>query len=163
MSENNPLLAELLVPERVSVGMHVNSKKRLLEEIAQVFCNYQQGLDRDTVFQILFERERLGSTGIGNHVALPHGRINGLSQPLGMMATLRNPLDYDAIDQQPVSFVFGLLVPAEADEKHLNILALLARMFSDNRFVASLAKASDNVALMNIFLHWEPLRSLGTN
>ena len=153
MATIDPILADLLEIDRVTTDLQVNSKKRLLEETARIFCTGQTALDRDTVFQILFERERLGSTGIGNQVALPHGRISGLETPLGMLATLRNPLDYDAIDQQPVSLVFGLLVPAEANEKHLHILASLAGLFSNESVVANLVQSRDKSQLLESFLN----------
>ena len=132
-SKTTPSVADLLTPERVAISLQVFSKKRLLEEVAKLFAVDNSHLNKETVFQVLCERERLGSTGIGGCVALPHGRVNGLESALAVAATLSTPLDYDTIDQQPINIVFGLLVPAEAKEEHLQILAHLARMFSDQR------------------------------
>lgn len=147
-------LLDILTPERVIITMNVNSKKRLLEEVANIFCSSDASLDRDTIFQIFFERERLGSTGIGNHVALPHGRVSGLKRPLGMLATLKSPLDFDSIDKQPVELIFGLLVPADASEEHLNLLAQLAKMFSHEDLVEKLVNADSTDSITSILGEW---------
>ena len=102
-----------------------------MEKIASLLLQGRAQLDRKTVLQTLIERERLGSTGIGHGVALPHGRINGLDDVIGAVVILDNPLEYDSVDNQPIKLAFGLLVPAEANEQHLKILAYLAQLFSD--------------------------------
>jgi nitrogen PTS system EIIA component len=122
-------LARFISRDRVRTGVQVSSKKRLLEEVADLLSSYSPELDRDIVFQILNQRERLGSTGIGEGFAIPHGRINGIEQPIICAILLANPLDFDAIDNRPVRCVIGLLVPADANQTHLQILARLARAF----------------------------------
>jgi len=136
-------LVRILEPARVATGLVVSSKKRLLEEITSLLVT-DTPLDPKKVFQVLTERERLGSTGIGEGVALPHARMDGLDHPVGAFASLNEPIDYDAQDGKPVNLVFGLLVPAEAQQEHLNILASLARLFSDGALRAQLASSKDS-------------------
>ncbi len=140
-------VGSLLVPARVAVDVQVSSKKRLLEELAVLLLKDNPNLDRSTVFQILNERERLGSTGIGEGVALPHGRLNGIDEAIAAVVRLKRPLDFDAVDQEPVSLVFGLLVPAQATETHLELLAALAKMFSDPHLRGQIMRAPDADAL----------------
>jgi len=145
-------LSTVLTPNRVTNDLNVSSKKRLLEIMSGLLLKDNHGLDRDTVFQILLERERLGSTGIGNGVALPHGRVNGIDQAIGAFSTLRNPLDYDSLDNQPVNMVFALLVPADAHEAHLKLLSHLAEMFNDAAFRDGLVQSSTPDHLYSSFL-----------
>ncbi len=147
-------LSELLTPSRVAIGLHPSSKKRLLEELAALLLKDSPIMDRDMVFQILTERERLGSTGIGEGVALPHGRLHGITAAIGAVAVLRKPLEFDAIDQKPVTLVFGLLVPAEASEAHLHLLARLATMLSDASMRNRMLQASDADALYRLLVDW---------
>jgi nitrogen PTS system EIIA component len=142
MTEGNQI-KDYLSPRRVAIGVNVSSKKRLLEKVAGLLLEGNPGLDRNTVFQILNERERLGSTGIGDGVALPHGRASGLRQPIAAIITLANGLDFESLDQQPVRLVFGLLVPAEANEQHLQLLAGLASMLGDEDVRRRLLEAGD--------------------
>ena len=108
----------------------MSSKKRLFEQAGLLFEN-QHGVARSLVFDSLFARERLGSTGLGQGVAIPHGRIKGLKEARGAFLRLAQPVPFDAPDGNPVSLVFVLLVPEKATEKHLQILSELAQMFSD--------------------------------
>lgn len=110
--------------------MPVSSKKRLLEKISALLGENDSGLTEQTAFQALVERERLGSTGIGEGVALPHGRVKGLKRAVGAFVTLEREMDYDAIDRKPVNIVFALLVPEDANSEHLQILSQLAGLFS---------------------------------
>ena len=135
--------SRLLAPTRISVKLNVSSKKRLLQCLAELLLKGRDDLDRDTIFQILIERERLGSTGIGDGVALPHGRVNGIEHAIGAFVTLKSPLDYDAIDEQRITMAFALLVPANANETHLKILSRLAEMFSDSKFRRRLSASTD--------------------
>lgn len=147
-------LADLLTVERVESGCQLSSKKRLMEKITSLLIQGRAQLDRKTVLQTLIERERLGSTGIGNGVALPHGRINGLDDVIGAVVVLASPLDYDAVDNAPVNLAFGLLVPAQANEQHLKILAHLARMFSDQVFRGQVFSANDNQEAFDLLTTW---------
>lgn len=137
--ESHPI-RQLVTRDRIEINCQVTSKKRLMERISDLLVMQNSDLDARSVFQILIERERLGSTGVGNGVALPHGRVAGLAQAVGAVAVLEKPLDYDALDRQPVQLVFGLLVPEEAREQHLRILAHLAKMFDDAELRSKLLK-----------------------
>lgn len=145
-----------LIPERVVTDLRVSSKKRLLEEMAGLLHNGDPKLNRATVFRVLTERERLGSTGIGSGVALPHGRVNGLDAPIVAVARLRHEVDFDAIDDQPVRLAVGLLVPAEAHDDHLQLLSGLARLFADADFLRQALEAKDDPALYALLREAHP-------
>lgn len=136
------VVADVLTAGRVMIDLHVSSKKRALEEMATLLVRDAPGIDHDTVFHALIDRERLGSTAIGSGVAIPHGRIADLAKPIGAFATLKRPLDYDAPDAEPVKLMFGLLVPAEANDTHIRLLGLLARTFQDDERRESLTQTS---------------------
>jgi len=123
-------LASILPPEQVLVRVDVTSKKRAFEEAGLLFENLH-GLSRSLVTDSLFSRERLGSTGLGHGVAIPHGRIKGLKSPMAAIMQLANPIGFDAPDEQLVSLLIFLLVPEAATQKHLEILAEIAEMLSD--------------------------------
>ena len=136
-------IPELLTPRRVCPCMPVSSKKRLLEKISALLGEDGAGLTEQIAFQALVERERLGSTGIGEGVALPHGRVKGLKRAVGAFATLEHEMDYDAIDRKPVNIVFALLVPENANSEHLKILSMLAGLFSKEEVRKKLLKAKN--------------------
>ena len=115
----------------------------MLEELAGLLSHNRSDLHRDTVFQVLNERERLGSTGIGGGIALPHGRLNGLTEPLAAVIRLRQALDFDSVDDRPIQLIVGLLVPANATEQHLNILASLAETFNNTEQREAIFRARD--------------------
>ncbi|MCW8908198.1 MAG: PTS sugar transporter subunit IIA, partial [Sedimenticola sp.] len=108
-------------------------------------------------FDKLLERERLGSTGLGNGIALPHARMAGVGEARGAFVQLQSKADFDAIDRQPVDLVFGLLVPEQATEEHLQLLARLATLFSDDSFCERLRKAGNPQALLDEFILREPI------
>lgn len=149
------LVAKLLAPEAVVVDLQVSSKKRLFEQVGLLFEN-QHALARSVVFDSLFARERLGSTGLGQGVAIPHGRIKGLKDALGAFIRLAQPVPFDAPDGGPVSLVFVLLVPEKATEKHLQLLSELAQMFSDKVLREAMSRAADAPALHQLIAGWEP-------
>jgi len=124
-------VGELLTVRRITVGLEATSKKRLLEQVTDLLIADEPELDKQVVLQVLNDRERLGSTGIGHGVALPHARLEGLAAPLGAFALLAAPVPFDAVDHEPVELVFALLVPNEATSEHLRILARLAELFSN--------------------------------
>ncbi len=147
-------LADLLTVDRIDTGCQLSSKKRLMERITSLLLQGRARLDRKTVLQTLIERERLGSTGIGKGVALPHGRINGLDDVIGAVVVLANPLDYGAVDDESVRLAFGLLVPAQANEQHLRILAHLARLFDDEMIRNKVISANDNQEVFDLLTTW---------
>jgi len=138
---------ELLTPQRISVSLPVTSKKRLLEHVSELLGRDGAGVDVQAAFQCLIERERLGSTGIGEGVALPHGRVPGLTHAVGALVTLAEAMDYDAIDNKPVTLVFALLVPEAATTEHLQLLARLAALFRDPAVRRQLGEARTAEAL----------------
>ncbi len=149
------LVAKLLPPANIVLDLEVSSKKRMFEQVGLLFEN-NQGIARSLVFESLFARERLGSTGLGQGVAIPHGRIKGLKDPVGALVRLKTPVAFDAPDGKPVTLVFVLLVPEQATEQHLQILSELAQMFSDRALREQLASASDPGALHQTILAWQP-------
>jgi PTS system nitrogen regulatory IIA component len=149
------LVAKLLNEKHVAVDLQVSSKKRLFEQAGLLFEN-QDGIARSVVFESLFARERLGSTGLGQGVAIPHGRIKGLKEAQGALLRLAQPVPFDAPDGQPVGLVFVLLVPEKATEKHLQILSELAQMFSDRALREAMARAADAASLHQLVAAWQP-------
>src|ERR1700743_3280965 len=124
-------LAKLLPLENVVLGLAVTSKKRVFEQAGLIFEN-QHGIARSVVTDNLFARERLGSTGLGEGVAIPHGRIKGLKQPLAAFVRLQEPIAFESPDGQPVSLLIFLLVPEQATQQHLEILSEIAQLPSDS-------------------------------
>lgn len=149
------LVAKLLTPTCIVLDLSVSSKKRLFEQIGLLFEN-NSGLARNLVYDSLFARERLGSTGLGQGVAIPHGRIKGLKEALGGFIRLAQPVPFEAPDGNPVTLVFALLVPEQATEKHLQLLSELAQMFSDRALREALAGAADAQALHTLISTWQP-------
>ena len=149
------LVAKLLNPADVVLDMQVSSKKRLFEQVGLLFEN-QHAIARSVVFDSLFARERLGSTGLGQGVAIPHGRIKGLKEALGALYRLAQPVPFDAPDGNPVSLAFVLLVPEKATEKHLQILSELAQMFSDRTLRDAMSTAADAATLHQLITAWQP-------
>ena len=145
-----PLLARLRVAENVVLDAEVTSKKRLFEQIGLLLEN-SHGIASSTVFDSLFAREKLGSTGLGQGIAIPHGRIKGLKEAVGAFLRLAQPLPFDAPDGRPVNLVFALLVPEQATEQHLQILSELAQRFSEREFREALASSSDRNAVLRSF------------
>jgi PTS system nitrogen regulatory IIA component len=149
------LVAKLLPPANVLLDLSVSSKKRLFEQVGLLFEN-NHGIARSLVFDSLFARERLGSTGLGQAVAIPHGRIKGLKEALGAFVRLAQPVPFDAPDGKPVQLLFVLLVPEQATEKHLQILSELAQMFSDRALREAMVAAPDAGALHQLITAWQP-------
>ncbi|WP_423905731.1 PTS sugar transporter subunit IIA [Candidatus Spongiihabitans sp.] len=149
-----------LQPNLVVVNLCIASRKRLLEQFAELItanttiCNSEHSENVPNIEQIfatLHDRERLGSTALGKGIALPHGRIAGLAQPVIAIAKLENPVDYDAPDGMPVWLAVCLLVPAEANDVHLNLLATLAAKFDDDDFVHEVKETVSTTEIYNLF------------
>lgn len=147
------LIANLLSSSNVIVDLEASSKKRVFEQAGLLFEN-NQGIGRSTVFDSLFTRERLGSTGLGQGIAIPHGRIKGLKDAAGAFLRLATPVQFDAPDGRPVSMLFVLLVPEQANETHLQLLSELAQMFSDRAFREALLNAPDAAHIHQMFMNW---------
>ena len=149
------LVAKLLSPAHIALDLQISSKKRLFEQAGLLFEN-QDAVARSVVFDSLFARERLGSTGLGQGVAIPHGRIKGLKEARGAFLRLAQPVPFDAPDGNPVNLVFVLLVPEKATEKHLQILSELAQMFSDRTLRDAMSGAADAPTLHQLITAWQP-------
>ena len=147
-------IASLLTTDNVVVGLEASSKKRVFEQVGLLFEN-NQGLARSVVYDALFAREKLGSTGLGLGVAIPHGRIKGLKQATGAFVRLQTPVPFESPDGNPVDLVFVLLVPEAATDQHLALLSELAQMFSERAFRQKLYAAADANALHQLFVDWQ--------
>lgn len=149
------LIANLLPSTNILIGLEASSKKRVFEQAGLMFEN-NQGIARSTVFDALFAREKLGSTGLGQGIAIPHGRIKGQREAVGGFMRLATPVPFESPDGKPVSLLFVLLVPEQATEHHLQLLSELAQMFSDKGFREELAAAPDVPAVHALFAQWRP-------
>ena len=138
-----------LTIERIGCRDPASSKKRALQELARLLSLSAPELDENAVFDKLLERERLGSTGLGHGIALPHARIQGIEEACGAFLQLENPIDFDAIDNQPADLIFGLLVPESATEEHLRLLAQLATLFQDAQLCARLRTAQSAAEILD--------------
>jgi len=149
------LISKLLPAQNVLIDLDVSSKKRVFERAGLLFEN-NQNIARSQVFDSLFARERLGSTGLGQGIAIPHGRIKGLRDAVGATIRMREPIPFDAPDGLPVNLIFVLLVPERATDMHLRILSELAQMFSDKQFREQLLGAASADAMHRLIAEWQP-------
>ncbi|GBL53456.1 PTS IIA-like nitrogen-regulatory protein PtsN [Pseudomonas citronellolis] len=143
-------LEQILSPGRSLVNVPGGSKKRVLEQIANLVVKDLPGLDAQDIFESLVARERLGSTGFGNGIAIPHCRLTGCKAPISAILHLDAPVDFDALDGAPVDLVFVLLVPEAATEEHLELLRQIASMLDRAEVRERLRRASDGDALYQI-------------
>jgi PTS system nitrogen regulatory IIA component len=148
-------LAAILPVEQVLVGIDATSKKRAFEEAGLLFENLH-GLSRALVTDSLFARERLGSTGLGHGVAIPHGRIKGLKSPMAAVFQLAQSIGFDAPDEQSVKLLIFLLVPEAATQKHLEILSEIAELLSNASLRDGLIVSSSAEALHGLIAGWSP-------
>ena len=139
-------LSELLVPEAVVASLKVANKKQLLQELSSRAAALTK-ISEGRINEILTERERLGSTGMGQGIAIPHGRVPGLDKIVGMFAQLENPIPYDAVDDQPVDLVFLLLAPEGAGADHLKALARVSRLLRNQAVCEKLRAAKKSEVL----------------
>ena len=147
-------LSQILPPPQVLVCVEATSKKRAFEEAGLLFENLH-GLNRALITDSLFARERLGSTGLGHGVAIPHGRIKGLKIPMAAIFQLLTPIGFDAPDELAVNLLVFLLVPEAATQKHLEILSEIAEMLSDSTLREQLKTSSDAAALHKLIATWQ--------
>lgn len=147
-------LASILSPSQVLAQVDVTSKKRAFEEAGLLFENLHD-LGRALVTDSLFSRERLGSTGLGHGVAIPHGRIKGLKTPMAAVFQLAQAIGFDAPDEQAVSLLIFLLVPEAATQKHLEILSEIAELLSDAVLREKLTSSTDSQQLYDLIVGWQ--------
>ena len=133
---------ELLTPDSVIPRLRATSKKQALQELAKRAAEVA-GLPERAIFDVLLERERLGTTGVGNGIAIPHGKLPGLNRLYGLFARLEHPVDFDSIDEQPVDLIFLLLAPEAAGADHLKALARVSRLLRD-RAICEKLRGADN-------------------
>ncbi|GCA48321.1 MULTISPECIES: PTS IIA-like nitrogen regulatory protein PtsN [Sinorhizobium] len=143
-------LAGLLHQNAIIPAMRANSKKQLLQELAAK-ASKLTGLPEREIFDVILQRERLGSTGVGNGIAIPHGKLSSLPSIVGIFARLDTPVDFEALDDQPVDLVFLLLAPEGAGADHLKALSRIARVLRDHDMVSRI-RASDSASAIYTLL-----------
>ena len=146
-------LADILQPEGIIPALRVHTKKQLLVELASTASKIT-GIPEREIFDVVLQRERLGSTGVGAGIAIPHGKLRGLTKITGIFARLETPVDFEALDDQPVDLVFMLLAPEGAGADHLKALSRIARALRDQDLVARL-RSSDTVPAIEACLNQE--------
>lgn len=149
-----PNLAKILAANNVVLELEVSSKKRAFEQAGLIFEN-NCGIARSVVSDNLFARERLGSTGLGHGVAVPHGRIKGLKAPLAAFVRLKDAIPFESPDGQPVKLLIFLLIPDHVTQQHLEILSEVAEMFSDEMFRSQLVTDPDPASVHARILAWQ--------
>ncbi len=152
-------IVQLIAPERIACDIEVASKKRVLELLSELAAGGSIELTAPEIFASLLERERLGSTGLGRGVAIPHGRLPQCEHAVGAFAKLKRGIDFDASDGQPVDLLFALLVPKHYTNEHLEILALLAEMFSDAALCEELRAAQSSEQIFRLISDWQTHRA----
>jgi PTS system nitrogen regulatory IIA component len=142
-------LSDLLGPADILSGLRVASKRALLQELSER-AEKKTGLPARLVFDTLLQRERLGSTGVGGGIAIPHGKLAGLKKICGLFARLDKPIDFESLDDQPVDIVFLLLAPEGAGADHLKALARIARVMREPDMVRKLRETGDGLAIYTL-------------
>ena len=151
-------LSDILAPQRVLAGAHASSKKRALELLSQLLAE-QADTTPQEIFASLTARERLGSTALGYGVALPHGRMRKLTATRGAFVQLVQGVDFDAADRGPVDLMFAIVVPELCTDEHLQLVAQIAELFSNEAIRNHLRQAKDTDALLQALTHWNPQRA----
>lgn len=148
-------IEDLIVLDRISCDNSSGSKKKVLEALSKLLATEESDISQDEIFDSLVNRERLGSTGLGHGVALPHARLPGREKAIGAFVKLDTAVDFDAIDNQPTDLLFSLLVPDHFTDEHLAILAELAKIFSDEKFCEALRKSETKEQLYKLLSNKE--------
>jgi len=148
-------LSEIINVNRIRNDVDVKSKKRALEELSNLVAQDQTQLDANDIFDSLISRERLGATGVGYGIAIPHGRIKNCQKITGAFIQLNEAVDFNAVDNIPVSILFALIVPEESTDEHLQVLALLASMFNDENFRLKLRQSSNPEETYQLLTTWQ--------
>ena len=143
-------IVDLLTLDRIRLETTTSSKKRALEILSHMLATALPTASETDIFDALISRERLGSTGLGHGVAIPHSRLEGVDTAVGAILKLEEGVDYESLDQQPVDFMFALLVPQDSTEEHLALLSQLAEMFTDEEQFTQIRAAKQANTLMNL-------------
>jgi nitrogen PTS system EIIA component len=147
------IVGRLLSDDDIVVGLDVSDKGRALEEAA-LLAGRRYQINHAVIFRALRRREEIGSTALGHGIAIPHARIAGISEPIVLVMRTKLPIKFGAPDHQPVSVLFVILLPQDANEEHLQILATVSEMFSDKAFRDRLGAATDPAAIQRLFSEW---------
>ncbi len=150
-------VVKIIEPERIDAQVNANSKKRALEYISHLISKDDPSMDPTDIFDSLLAREKLGSTGIGQGVAIPHGRMKSCDKPIGAFIRLTHAIDFDAIDNKPVDLMFALLVPEKSTDEHLQILASLAEMFNNSDFREKLHEVESSTDAFKLLSEWDAI------
>ncbi|TVO85695.1 PTS IIA-like nitrogen regulatory protein PtsN [Shewanella algae] len=142
-------LSTILRPECTTCATP-GSKKKVLELISDLASAQYPTLSSQAIFESLLAREKMGSTGIGNGIAIPHGRLPDITEPIAVLVKCEEPISFDAIDNQPVDILFALLVPADQCQQHLSTLSAMAEKLSDKAILKQLRKSSDETELYQV-------------
>ncbi len=148
-------LTDFLSPDRIACNVDAHSKKRALEELSELIAHDQSSISPTEIFDSLLSRERLGGTGIGYGVAIPHGRVKNSNHTTAALIRLQDGIDFDAIDDKPVDLLFALVVPENASEDHLAILALLAKLFQNADFRSQLRAQKTPEDILQLIRDWQ--------
>lgn len=147
-------LIDLINPESVACDIHAASKKKALEVVSERLARKQDQAGSRQILEGLCAREKLGSTGLGHGVAIPHARLESLDRPIGVFVRLADAVDFDAADREPVDLLFALVVPEAATEEHLQLLSQIAELFGDEGRRKRVRNAEDDKALYDLLTHW---------
>lgn len=145
-------IENILTPERTLCGVHGASKKKVLETVAEKISQQVPAINALELFNSLICRERLGTTGLGKGIALPHCRSKACQEPTGLFIRLSEPVDFDSVDREPVDLVFALIVPEESAQEHLNLLQALAERFSSEALLTRMREAESPEQLFEIMI-----------
>ena len=148
-------LSEIINVNRIRNDVDVKSKKRALEELSNLLAQDDNHLNAGEIFSSLISRERLGATGLGYGIALPHGRIKNCTKITGAFIKLKEGVDFNTSDNKPVSILFALIVPEESTDEHLQVLALLASMFNEKDFREQLQQSNDSESTYQLLTQWQ--------
>ncbi|PKI13136.1 PTS IIA-like nitrogen regulatory protein PtsN [Colwellia sp. 12G3] len=143
-------LSEILTTSSTCCAAAVTSKKRILEKICQLAASQITDIEQDELLESLLDREKMGSTGIGNGIAIPHGRLPNSSKAVAVLITTEHAIDFDAIDNREVDVFIALFVPENSCQEHLDTLQNIAKLFSDKKMIKKVRKCNDNQALYNL-------------
>jgi len=152
-------ITEFVTKDRILLSRAITSKKRALELLSECVATAMPGFTAAGIFDCFVTRERLGSTGLGHGVAIPHSRLENVSRPVAAFLKLQEGVDYDAVDREPVDLLCALLVPEKSTDEHLQILAMLAEMFSDQGLCAQLRAATSSTQIYSLLANWVPALS----
>lgn len=152
---NSMNILSLLSQERTRAHIKASSKKKALQYLSEVLSQSLPTLSANLILDHLIARERLGSTGLGTGVALPHSRLTHIEEPIGVLITLTQPIDFDSPDNRPVDIIFCLVVPDTKDGEHLELLSQLANLFTTNNIRNQIRTADNPVDILNLIYHWQ--------